>query len=651
MAAPKYPASSALMVTFLDNVRRSRINSISGVNPTLINVDGEQMYVYIKNLSPAQLSNDNPDIWRIQLPKRQEFESIKESEKIFILLGYDYIRRVYTTWNPYWCKQRLNVAESCSMYSRLSLQVRVARTQKIEKLQLQNEGEVICIPSTLIANFVKKIRDYYPEESVYVPVGSSIQKRKEEEEQLSQEETNNSRTHSLFSKLIDCYDTDDFREFLSRNRFQRSTLTNYINRVIFIFEEGFLLKHKDLFIDCYNFEEIKQAINRFCMLPDILPFEKIWNGAIHAALMQYVLYVEERTPGTHIKGHPKEEKREQIKERTLLSQDSPKRKPSSTSRRQRTTPSFELDEFGKLKCLDNNVIELLLPMVKDVDYPDWEEVIKEVKAYYPAEATEKMNPADWMKLFDATKWRRKRGRKTNTSEQIESDSKRSQLIYEQVEDDVIDTVNEEIPVFATPSHQIDTKLLLKVFDNRVTSYKYLWFWSIITIAKEKGQLSISFKDLVIRMARFAWPSIFCDELEFGPFDMMRIYLTDVMKKTKLIKNASEKVVESCIKQQYDYQGLAQLLSPLLKNVPYRFLSPWIKFTTVEDVVAKSQTTDYTGLYVLQKDSIVLKEEWWHYIENNYERITDFIITSFIDYLKQYNYPLSLLNFKIKYKSR
>ncbi len=35
---------------------------IDGVNPCRVNFDGVEYYIYIKNLSPAQLSNGNPDI-------------------------------------------------------------------------------------------------------------------------------------------------------------------------------------------------------------------------------------------------------------------------------------------------------------------------------------------------------------------------------------------------------------------------------------------------------------------------------------------------------------------------------------------------------------------------------------------------------------
>ena len=110
---------------------------IDGLNPSRIYFDGVEYYIYIKNLSPAQLSNNNPDIWRIQLPIRDIFEIIKESPVPFILLGYDAYNDVYATWNPHWAKQRLNVAKSVSFYSRLSVQENAHTTGQIQRFELQ----------------------------------------------------------------------------------------------------------------------------------------------------------------------------------------------------------------------------------------------------------------------------------------------------------------------------------------------------------------------------------------------------------------------------------------------------------------------------------------------------------------------------------
>ena len=77
-------SASDLMLTFLANVSGYDVKYIGGLNPFTIKVDGEDIFIYIKNLSPAQLSNGNPDVWRIQLPMRDDFEEIKESDKLFL---------------------------------------------------------------------------------------------------------------------------------------------------------------------------------------------------------------------------------------------------------------------------------------------------------------------------------------------------------------------------------------------------------------------------------------------------------------------------------------------------------------------------------------------------------------------------------------
>lgn len=194
---------------------------------------------------------------------------------------------------------------------------------------------------------------------------------------------------------------------------------------------------------------------------------------------------------------------------------------------------------------------------------------------------------------------------------------------------------------------IDYKLLERVFDKKITSYKYLWMIAILTLAKEQKAMNLSFKDIVIRMAGFAWPLLFDDELDFGPNDRMQAYLSSVMKKTTLIAGATQNVVEKYLNQHFDSQGIAAILSPLLKNVPYRFLSPWIKFTTTEEVIEESNSRNYTGPYALNDNSILLDEDWWEYIDENYDKVFNFTINSFLEYLGSHNSQLKLLKLKMK----
>ena len=80
----------------------------------------------------------------------------------------------------------------------------------------------------------------------------------------------------------------------------------------------------------------------------------------------------------------------------------------------------------------------------------------------------------------------------------------------------------------------------------------------------------------------------------------------------------------------------------MKNVPYRFLSPWIKYTTDEEVIEKSCSKSFNGLYAIYSKYIVLDEEWWDYINEQYWDVCDFSLRSFVTYLKKYNSDIKLV---------
>ncbi len=184
--------------------------------------------------------------------------------------------------------------------------------------------------------------------------------------------------------------------------------------------------------------------------------------------------------------------------------------------------------------------------------------------------------------------------------------------------------------------QYDYTLLKHVFDKKATSYKYFWLMAIITIAKDKGILDIPYKDIVIRMAALAWPIIFNDEINLGVMDQLSKYLSKIRNTTTLKKNAQVKDVDNYLRKHFEFHKIDKILEPLLKNVPYRFLSPWIVFTSNDEVVAKTREKDYSGPYSLFDDHIILNKHWWKYIQSHHSEVYDFTLNSFIAYAKKYN---------------
>ena len=131
----------------------------------------------------------------------------------------------------------------------------------------------------------------------------------------------------------------------------------------------------------------------------------------------------------------------------------------------------------------------------------------------------------------------------------------------------------------------------------------------------------------------AWPYLNKENVEFPKIDQLPKYLSIVIDRTPLENSSGRKMVEDVILEFYNKAGLESTLSPLLKNVPYRFLSPWIPFTSNEEVIAKSNEKGARCPYSLQDDHITINPIWSDYLLKNYYEIISFIekeLLSFLD---------------------
>lgn len=226
-------------------------------------------------------------------------------------------------------------------------------------------------------------------------------------------------------------------------------------------------------------------------------------------------------------------------------------------------------------------------------------------------------------------------------------STREQIDNHKIEEcqESVNVVKEAIPVQGAAIQQPDFCKIKTIFDNKTTTYKYFWFLSMMSLAKEKDLLVIPFKDMVLRMAAMAWPIVLEYGIDLGKTDRLSKILSEVQKSTRLISAASSSVVERHLLQHYQSQGVERILAPLLKNVPYRFLSPWIKYTTDDEVIVESNKRDSTAMYAISDNSIILNEDWWDYISENYGEICNSTMKSFTDYVKQFNDGMKLLKLK------
>ncbi len=252
---------------------------IEGVNPCKIQFDGVEYNIYIKNLSPAQLSNKNPEIWRIQLPIRNVFNELKIDPVPFILLGYDSENDIYATWNPYWAKQRLNNAKSVSFYSRKSLQDKANETQAFQRQTLNNEGEVVTFPRTKLLYFLVNIEQFFPEMTEYVALGS--RKRTEANE--------------AYKTLCDHTNISLFAHYLAKQSLAEKTINNYCRAINKLIKDGYFSRNRKIFLACDSLVQYPDVVSTFIQVPEVKEQNKIWHNQFSAALRAYIKFLLETT--------------------------------------------------------------------------------------------------------------------------------------------------------------------------------------------------------------------------------------------------------------------------------------------------------------------------------------------------------------------
>ena len=620
------------------------ISLINDGNVLSLSVKDKIFYIYIKSLTYA--GNPYPEnTTRAQLPCRSEFDSIKESNSTFLFLGYDEKNEVFACWDPEKTKARLNEREYVSFFSRLNLQKSVKRGQ-ILSAYLTNGLKYVLFKINDLPQFLLNYNDYFSNNNPPSKTISSPTVKQDVLHNINEDNTLKSFIDEMLDKdeeiptltlVSNCMNKfgmqypkmklSDWHKFLNKCAKQRKNSQKVENYFHSSEQDNLIISNDDpapvnnIPTDSSNMldrrgkpwteNEERLLVNYFKNGDSFTSLAKIFGRTevaikMRLAMLGYIDYDYEQEANNDIQHQNEQSNIGQEKKQT----------------------SDLYPELKIIKFSENSII-----VVGDTDQHKSE--LQEMGGYLLKETN--WGPA-W--LYPASKL-------NVVQEYIRSGD--YEIVLEEPEDDIEEEAIEsetESPIIVK-QEPLDTKKLDRVFDNTVTSYKFFWFVAIITLAKERKELSISYEKILIRMAALAWSIVLEDEISFGNTDMLSKYLKEIQRKTYIIKVASSRIVESSLSRYYDTMGIKQILSPLLKNVPYRFLSPWLTFTNNEDIREQSKKDSFDGLYALYPDRIVLKDEWMDYIEKHYDELRDFAYRSFVDYVKQYNNDLKLLKFLSK----
>jgi len=183
------------------------------------------------------------------------------------------------------------------------------------------------------------------------------------------------------------------------------------------------------------------------------------------------------------------------------------------------------------------------------------------------------------------------------------------------------------------SPSLPVQLLSQCFNDTSATYKFYWFLSILQEA-EKGNFSPSKKDLFAGMVSNAWYTVNYFHVSFGKQDKLQRAILGIKEQTGLcVDDPVSKVIKHLV--EAENKTTVRELNYFNKEVPWRFLSPWIK-AGEKEVYEASQRFDNNCLYALHVQHIELKPAWIDYLLANAGILKSFCYWKLSLYLQRHN---------------
>lgn len=199
------------------------------------------------------------------------------------------------------------------------------------------------------------------------------------------------------------------------------------------------------------------------------------------------------------------------------------------------------------------------------------------------------------------------------------------------------------PYHLPSSGSLDISSLSRIFNNTVATYKYYWFLAILDQHVKDGKSRINMWDIIISMIANAWYPVHYFKLSFGKSDSMYKAIHGIRSLTGLPIDAGREIIQERLKTEFEKgnKDLKKELKVFSLNVPFRFLSPWIRTDSNKEMVVRSQSFEYGCLYALRPDAdggfdMNINPIWSDYLHENYQILLDFTYWNLTNFLQVRN---------------
>tara|TARA_B100000378_G_C18052572_1_gene413607 strand:+ start:88 stop:1116 length:1029 start_codon:yes stop_codon:yes gene_type:complete len=158
------------------------------------------------------------------------------------------------------------------------------------------------------------------------------------------------------------------------------------------------------------------------------------------------------------------------------------------------------------------------------------------------------------------------------------------------------------------------KLINAIFKNTSATYKFYWFWAIIEVVEEDKK-TIQKHELFSRMVALAWYTVNYFQVSFGSQDLLQQAIYKIKEIEYLNIEATKKDILAVLLATQNKETL-KTLNHFDKNVPHKFLSPWLGGGAKKEVYQKSTQSIHNTPYALARNEITVYDDWYSYFKNN-----------------------------------
>ncbi len=169
--------------------------------------------------------------------------------------------------------------------------------------------------------------------------------------------------------------------------------------------------------------------------------------------------------------------------------------------------------------------------------------------------------------------------------------------------------------------QLSIAKLVSIFRNTSATYKFYWFWAILE-AIESGKQTITKREIFARMISLSWYTVNYFKVSFGKQDVIQSAVEQIKELENLNIDSSQEFILKTLLSTKNNETLS-LLNHFDKNVPHKFLSPWLGSGSKTEIYEKSIEKFDSVPYRLEKDCIEISNTWLPYFKTHIALLKNF----------------------------